>query len=106
TISLSTYNGFLRNGRTGATLLKLPLLTVGGTNPDLIRRPCQPLAATLTVTQVSPLPMLIQPCPATAENVTNPVLFNERLFTKASLRILLSDSAADITNLPTVTATL
>jgi hypothetical protein len=106
TISLSTYNGFIRNGRTGATLLKLPLLTVGGTNPDLLRRPCQPLAATLTVTQASPLPQLFeQPCGAVSEAVSNPVLLNERLFTKASLRILLSDSAADITNLPGVTAT-
>ena len=28
---------------------------------------------------------------------TAPILFDERLFTKASLRILLSDTAADIT---------
>ena len=35
----------------------------------------------------------------------NAVLFSERLFTKASLRILLSDTAADITSLPTVTGT-
>jgi hypothetical protein len=104
TISLSTYNGFIRNGRTGVTKLNLPLLTVGGTNPDLIRRPCQTAAATLfTAAAVPPYPL---PCPATAENVLNPVLFNERLFTKASLRILLSDTATDITNLPTVTATL
>ena len=31
------------------------------------------------------------------------ILYNERLFTKASLRILLSDTAADITNIPGVT---
>ena len=31
------------------------------------------------------------------------MLFSERLFSKASLRILLSDTAADITGLPTVT---
>ena len=43
--------------------------------------------------------------PPVGENVANPVLFNERLFTKGSIRILLSDLAADITNLPTVTAT-
>jgi hypothetical protein len=107
TVSLSSYNGFLRNGRTGATLLKLPLLTVGGTNPDLIRRPCQAGASTLTVIQASPLPPLVQqPCGAVSEAVSNPVLLNERLFTKASLRILLSDTAADITNLPGLTAPL
>ena len=81
TVSLSTYNSWIRNGRTGAKALNLPLITVGGTNPDLIRRP-----------------------PA-GENVSNPVLFAERLFSKSSIRILLSDTAADITNVPTVTAT-
>jgi hypothetical protein len=80
-VSLSAYNSWIRNGRTGAKALNLPLLTVGGSNPDLIRRP------------------------PVGENMTNPVLYNERLFSKASLRILLSDTAADITNLPTVTAT-
>ena len=60
--------------------MNLPLITVGGTNPDLIRRP------------------------PVGEDTTNPILFSERLFTKASLRILLSDTAADITTLPTVTA--
>jgi hypothetical protein len=34
------------------------------------------------------------------ETTTNPVLYNERMYTKASLRILLSDTAADITSLP------
>jgi hypothetical protein len=81
TTSLSTYNSWIRNGRTGAKALNLPLLTVGGTNPDLIRR--------------APV----------GENVANPVLYAERLYSKASVRILLSDTAADILNLPTVTAT-
>jgi hypothetical protein len=93
TISLTTYNGYLRNGGcppatgcatpprgTGAKRLDLPLITVGGSNPDLVRRP-----------------------PA-GEDVTNPVLFGERLFGKTSLRILLSDTPGDITGLPTVTA--
>ena len=63
--------------------LKLPLVmtAVGGTNADLVRRP-----------------------PA-GEDVNAPLLFGERLYGKVSLRILLSDTAADITNLPTVTAT-
>jgi hypothetical protein len=80
TISLSTYNGYIRSGLTGARVLNLPLLSSGGSNPDLVRRP------------------------PVNENVTNPELFQERLFGKASVRVLLSDIAADITNLPTVTA--
>jgi type II secretory pathway pseudopilin PulG len=79
-ISLSTYNSYIRNGRTGAKALNLPLITVGGATVDLIKRPI------------------------VNEDTSNAVLFNERLFSKASLRILLSDTAADITNLPTVTA--
>ena len=42
--------------------------------------------------------------PLAGEDV-NGILYNERLFTKASMRILLSDTAADITNIPGVTAT-
>jgi hypothetical protein len=37
TASLTTYNTWIRNGRTGAKPLNLPLITVGGTNPDLVR---------------------------------------------------------------------
>ncbi len=79
--SLSTYNSWIRNGRTGAKPLNLALITVGGSNPDLIRRP------------------------PSNEDINNPVLYNERLFSKASLRVLLSDEPEDITGLPTVTAT-
>ncbi|MGH9141870.1 MAG: PilX N-terminal domain-containing pilus assembly protein, partial [Vicinamibacterales bacterium] len=88
TISLGTspanYNGYLRNGSgavtapgTGAKKLSLPLISpgVGGTNVDIVRRP------------------------PVGEDV-NGILYNERLFTKASIRILLSDNAVDITSLP------
>ncbi len=81
TISLSTYNSYIRNTTTGARPLRLPIATTGGANTDLVRRP---------------LPN---------ENVTNPGLLAERMFTKTSLRVLLSDAAADITNLPGVTVT-
>jgi hypothetical protein len=81
-ISIGTYNGNIRNIRTGARRLDLPLITVGGTPIDLIKRPA---------TQ--------------NENTTNPTLYNSRYFTMASLRILLSDTANDILNLPGVTAT-
>ncbi|MGC4085050.1 MAG: pilus assembly PilX N-terminal domain-containing protein [Vicinamibacterales bacterium] len=80
-VSLSYYNSWLRNGRTGVKPLNLALITVGGSNPDMVRRP------------------------VVNENNTNAVLYNERMFVKASLRILLSDTAADITNLPGVSAT-
>lgn len=80
-VSLSAYNGYIRNGRTGARVLNLPIVTMGGTNPGLMMRP------------------------APNEDATNPTLYGERYFGKVSLRILLSDTAADITSLPTVTAT-
>jgi hypothetical protein len=81
-VSLSLYNGHVRNGRTGAKALTLPLLTAGGSNPDLVRRPA-----------------------TNDEDVKKPTLFDARYFSKASLRVLLSDTAADILNLPGVTAT-
>src|SRR5665213_420613 len=82
TISLTTYNGYIRNGLTGVKVLNLPLLTMGGANTDLVRRPQK------------------------NENNSNPLLFGERMFGKASVRIMLSDKASNITNLPTVNATV
>jgi hypothetical protein len=79
-LSIGTYNGYIRNGRTGATRLSLPLVSMGAAPIDLIRRP------------------------AVGEDVANLPLLKERYFWKASLRILLSDTAAAITSLPTVTA--
>jgi len=81
TISLSSYNGNIRNGRTGARALNLPLVTMGATNSDLVRRP------------------------PVNEDISNAQLFAERFFSQMSVRILLSDTAADITSLPTVTQT-
>ena len=80
-LSIGTYNGNIRNGRTGARRMDLPLVSMGATPVDLIRRP---------------LP---------DENAANPDVFAQRFFALASLRIILSDTAADITALPTVTAT-
>jgi len=90
-ISLGTtnYAGNLRNGQgsafpkqsTGASQLNLGVVTIGkGTTQaiDLIRRPVPGESATIT---------------------------NERYFAQASLRILLSDNPADITNQPCVDAT-
>ena len=68
TISLSTYNGNLRNGTTGAKRLDLPLITAGGSNPDLVKRP------------------------AAGEDTSNALLYGQRSLTQASVRILLSDT--------------
>jgi hypothetical protein len=84
-LSIGTYNGNLRNGRTGARALNLPLVTLGARPIDLIARP---------------LPN---------EDVNNAAVFAQRFFTNnpgdqiTSLRILLSDTPADILSLPTVT---
>jgi hypothetical protein len=81
TISLTTYNSYIRNGATGAKPLNLPLLTTGGTNVDLIRRPLA------------------------GEDTSNPDLLSSRYFNNVTLRILLSDTAAKIMSLPTVVQT-
>jgi hypothetical protein len=81
-LSIGTYNGRIRNGRTGATALNLPLVSQGATPIDIIRRPAQ----------------------NSNEDTANPDVFRQRYFAMASLRILISDTAADITSLPTVTA--
>jgi hypothetical protein len=82
-LSIGTYNGFIRSGKTGARRLELPLVSteVGGQSIDVIRRPLA------------------------NEDVDNPLLLQQRYYPHASLRILLSDTAADITGLPGVSAT-
>src|SRR5215831_524663 len=77
-LSVGTYSGYIRNGRTGAKRLDLPLVSNGAKPVDLIRRP-----------------------PAN-ENTSAPLVYQQRYFGQASLRILLSDTAADITGLPTI----
>ena len=83
TISHSTYKDLIKTGLTGARFLSLPLVSQGATPVDLIRRP-------IIVT----------------EDTTNSLVYGQRYFAMASLRILLSDTAAEISNatLPTVTA--
>jgi hypothetical protein len=82
-LSEAIYKTNVRNTMTGAKPLQLPLVRQGEQPIALIRRP-----------EVN-----------SNENTTNPPLFGQRFFAQASLRILLSDRASDITNLPTVTAT-
>jgi hypothetical protein len=66
-LSLSTYNGNMRNGATGAKKLKLELALAGAKPIDLLRRSLATDTAVVT---------------------------RERFMNKASLRILLSDTAA------------
>jgi hypothetical protein len=83
TISNGTYRNYIRTGATGAKRLDLPLVSQGATPVDLIRRPAI----------------------NSGENVANPQVFGQRFFSQASLRILLSDLAVDITSLPGVSVT-
>ena len=83
TLSEVTYQTNIRTEYTGAKALRLPLATQGAQPIDLIRRPVV----------------------LSNEDTANARVFGQRFFAQASLRILLSDRAADITNLPTVTAT-
>jgi hypothetical protein len=85
TLSIGTYNGNIRNGRTGARNLVLPLVDQGAKPIDIIRRPAQGSNEH-------------------AVAATRPI-YNQRFYAQGSLRILLSDTAADITTLPLVTAT-
>jgi hypothetical protein len=83
-ISLTDYNGYIRNGETGARPLNLPVITSGGSNIDIVRRP--------------------PPNEDQAAPTGNPVLLAERFYSQVSLRILLSDKKTDITKLPGVTS--
>jgi hypothetical protein len=88
-LSIGTYVSNIRNGRTGARRLDLPLVADldGDGNPD-----------------AQPIELIRRPATAN-ENTAQPTIFAQRFFSQASLRILMSDTAADITNLPTVTGT-
>jgi hypothetical protein len=81
TISLSDYNGYIRNTLTGAKPLNLSIALNSGANPiDLVRRP------------------------VAGEDASNPAVLSQRYYSQASVRILLSDNPNDISNLPCTTA--
>lgn len=77
--SIGTYHGYIRSGNTGAKNLQLPLITVGSSPIDLIRRPTVGEAAVIT---------------------------GQRLYSQANVHILLSDTAAAITALPNSSSTV
>jgi hypothetical protein len=80
-LSEATYATNVRNTLTGAKRLDLPLVSQGAQPIDLIRRPLL----------------------GSNEDTTNAVVYGQRYFGQASLRILLSDRQADLTGLPTIT---
>jgi hypothetical protein len=80
-LSEVTYNTNVRNTLTGAKRLDLPLVSSNAFPIDLIQRPDL----------------------NSNEDTANRVVFLQRYFAQASLRILLSDRAADLTGLPTIT---
>jgi hypothetical protein len=75
TLSTTTYNGWIRNGATGAKMLNLAIALAGGTPIAMIQRPPGSESPSSTVGA-------------------------SRFFNQASLRILLSDKASSITSLP------
>jgi len=75
-LSMGTYNGWIRNGRTGARRLDLPVVSDGARTVDLIRRP-------------------------PAAEVPTSAVGQQRFFNMATIRVLLSDSPAEITALNT-----
>lgn len=81
-LSVGTYKSNIRSSKTGGKRMTLPIVSFGAQPIDLIRRPAQ----------------------NSNEDTTNALVYGQRYFGMASLRILLSDTAADITSLPTVTA--
>jgi hypothetical protein len=76
-ISMGTSNGWIRNGRTGARRLDLPIVSDGAAPVDLIRRP--PVG-----------------------EVATSAIGRQRFYNMATLRILISDRPEDLTGLPGV----
>jgi hypothetical protein len=79
-LSMGTYNGWIRNGRTGARRLDLPIVSDGARPVDIIRRP--PVG-----------------------EVTTGNIGRQRFYNMATLRILISDRPTDLTTLPGVVFT-
>jgi hypothetical protein len=89
-LSTGTYKSNIRNGRTGARRLDLPLVgdADGNGQPD-----------------AEPIELIRRPAVNSNEHVARAFLYQQRYYATASLRILLSDDINDIMQLPAVTAT-
>jgi hypothetical protein len=80
TLSVGTYASNIRNGRTGARRLDLPLVSQGARPIDLVRRPAR----------------------NSNEDTAQRLIYQQRFYGKATLRILLSDTRDALMQLPTV----
>ncbi|MGB6874739.1 MAG: hypothetical protein WA634_12755 [Silvibacterium sp.] len=81
-LAKSTYNSYVGSSETNVKPVNLSITLNAGANPiDLVRRSYA------------------------GEDSSNPDVLAQRYYSQASLRILLSDNPADITNLPCVSAT-
>jgi hypothetical protein len=92
-LSTGTYKSIIRNGTTGAKTLALPL--VADLNND-------------GLPDARPIELIRRPAQNSNENagtVAQRNVYQQRFFALASVRILLSDTAAEILSLPTVTPT-
>ena len=90
-LAQGTYLNNIRNGDTGAKTLSLPLVA----DIDNSGAP-----------DAEPIELIRRPAQNSNENVGAPAqrnVYSQRFFALASVRILLSDTAAEITSLPTVT---
>jgi hypothetical protein len=74
-LSMGTYNGWIRNGRTGARRLDLPLVSDGARPVDIIRR-------------------------APVGEPVDTDLARQRFYNLATVRVLMSDRPTDLTALP------
>jgi hypothetical protein len=87
TLSQTTYNNWIQDGKTGAKVLNLALALAGGLPITMIQRP-------------------LDTCPgSTCESPTSDI-GTQRFFNQASVRILLSDTQADINGLPGIDTTV
>jgi hypothetical protein len=82
TLSVSTYNGYIQDGTTGAKVLNLAIALPG----------------------INSKPISMIERPAVGESPTS-ALGMARFYNQASVRILLSDTPSDIMNLPGIDAT-
>jgi len=83
TLSLTTYNGYIKDGTTGAKVLNLAIALPG----------------------INSQPISMVQRPPVGEAQTS-ALGMARFYNQASLRILLSDTASDISNLPDIDTTV
>jgi hypothetical protein len=88
TLSTGTYKNNIRNGITGAKRLDLPL--VADLNSD-------------GLPDAQPIELIRRPITGPPyENITTPIIYSQRYYAQASLRILLSDADPDLLGLPTI----